>query len=440
MATERIDETTRLLRQREARSLSFFLFVSLVGFLVEAVILTVQVLSLPPEHVRVPTVAIYIVVGLAYPVALMLALRNPRWVGGVGLIVALLASTFAASAAYTMWQGFAADAPLAELAVRWPFASAGIVAIAGMALTLRPLYVVIAGTGAVVTLLGIHAIAALDPATVFVLGRSGRPPGFVISIPRLIAELIFVSGSTAFIAYAAHLARRTIREAVALQRTTDQLSRYFSPDVARRIRDGGEAFLKPGGREQDVVVLFSDLEGFTRACATLTPSESLALLSAYQERMVTEIFRAGGTLDKFTGDGIMATFGTPLPADDAADRAVRAARGMMAALDRLNEERARRGEAPFVQRLGLHAGPAIVGNVGTAERLEFTVIGDTVNVAARIQAAGKKTGRQAMVSGAVLARLSEPVASEPLGPVVLEGQPAPIELHALLPDSQPWPA
>jgi class 3 adenylate cyclase len=94
-----------------------------------------------------------------------------------------------------------------------------------------------------------------------------RLPGIVISIPRLIAELIFVSGSTAFIAYAAHLARRTIREAVTLQRTTDQLSRYCSPDIARRIRDGGEAFLKPGGREQDVVVLFSDLEGFTRACA-----------------------------------------------------------------------------------------------------------------------------------------------------------------------------
>lgn len=228
MASERIDETTRLLRQREARSLFFFLFVSLIGFLAESVILTVQILSCRPSmSASRPSRSTS---PLASPaVALLLALRNPRWVGGVGLIVALLASTFAASAAYTMWQGFAADAPLAELAVRWPFASAGIAAVAGMALTLRPLYVVIAGAGAVVTLLGIHAIAALDPATVFVLGRSGRPPGIVISIPRLIAELIFVSGSTAFIAYAAHLARRTIREAVGLQRTTDQLSRYSRP-------------------------------------------------------------------------------------------------------------------------------------------------------------------------------------------------------------------
>src|SRR5262245_45714961 len=99
MTSEPMDATTRLRRQREARSLSFFLFVTLIGFLVETVILTVQILSLPPDHVRVPTVVIYIVVGIANPVALMLALRNPRWVGGSGLIVALLASTFAASAA-----------------------------------------------------------------------------------------------------------------------------------------------------------------------------------------------------------------------------------------------------------------------------------------------------------------------------------------------------
>jgi len=135
-----------------------------------------------------------------------------------------------------------------------------------------------------------------------------------------------------------------VREAVTLQRTTDQLSRYFSPDIASGIRDGGEAFLRPGGREQEVVVLFSDLAGFTRACSGLPASDALAMLSEYQERMVVEIFRAGGTLDKFIGDGIMATFGTPTPVADAADRAVRAARGMIAALADLNRERVKRGQ------------------------------------------------------------------------------------------------
>jgi adenylate cyclase len=186
-----------------------------------------------------------------------------------------------------------------------------------------------------------------------------------------------------------------------------------------------------GPREQEVVVLFSDLVGYSRTCAGLTPSQALAMLSEYQERMVAEIFKAGGTLDKFIGDGIMATFGTPEPAADAADRAVRAARGMIAALSALNEERVARGEPPLGQRIGIHAGPAVVGNVGPPQRLEFGVIGDTVNVAARIEAAGKKTGRHAMMSAAVLQRLSTPVPVDPLGPVSLDGQPAPIELYAL---------
>ncbi|MDP1749346.1 MAG: adenylate/guanylate cyclase domain-containing protein, partial [Reyranella sp.] len=187
----------------------------------------------------------------------------------------------------------------------------------------------------------------------------------------------------------------------------------------------------PGGKEQDVVILFSDLAGYTRLCAGLPAGEVLAMLSEYQERMVAEIFKSGGTLDKFMGDGIMATFGTPLPTQDAADRAVRTAQGMMMALVTLNEDRARRGLPPLVQRIGIHAGPAIVGNVGTSQRLEYTVIGDVVNVANRIQAKCKSTGRLAMMSAAVVSRLTRPVASEALGLVALDGQPLPIELHAL---------
>ncbi|NQW54548.1 MAG: adenylate/guanylate cyclase domain-containing protein [Rhodospirillales bacterium] len=155
------------------------------------------------------------------------------------------------------------------------------------------------------------------------------------------------------------------------------------------------------------------------------------MLSEYHERMVAEIFKSGGTLDKFMGDGIMATFGTPVPTHDAADRAVTTALGMMAALDALNEDRARRGLPPLVQRIGIHAGPAIVGNIGTSQRLEFTVIGDVVNIANRIQAKCKDTRQPAMMSGAVKSRLTLPVASVALGPVTLDGQPTPIELYAL---------
>ena len=186
-----------------------------------------------------------------------------------------------------------------------------------------------------------------------------------------------------------------------------------------------------GGREQDVVVLFSDIAGYTRLCAGLSPSQALSLLSEYQEYMVTEIFSAGGTLDKFIGDGIMATFGTPVAVPDAADRAVQAARGMTAALERLNAVRVARGEPPLAQRIGIHAGPAVVGNVGTRQRLEFSVIGDAVNVANRIETACKKTGRAVMMSAAVVSRLQAAADIERLGEIALDGQPRPIELYAL---------
>ena len=424
-----VDSSAQALREREARSLKFFLLIVLLGYVCEGVILAVQVTVLPAEEVRVDGLVVFMVGGMAMIGLLYYALHRSLWLDRVGLVIAILNSTFAATAAYTLWRGFGAGAPIAELAVSWPFAAAGMASIAGMALTLRPLYVAIAGAGAVITLAGIHLVAAFDPATVYVMARADLGPGRVISIPRVLAELIFLGGATAMVIYAAHLARRTVREAVTLQRVTNQLSRYFSPDVAKVIRD--DALEGAQAREQDIIVLFSDIAGFTRMCAGLSATQALAMLSEYQERMVAAIFQAGGTLDKFIGDGIMATFGTPRPQDDAADRALAAARGMNAALAALNEERAKRGEAPLAHRIGIHAGRAVVGNIGTTERREFGVIGDTVNVAARIEQACKKTGRTAMLSAAVRSRLKSPADLEPVGPVMLDGQPAPIELYAL---------
>ncbi len=430
MNENRIDDTDRLLREREARSLTLMLAVTLAGYIAMGILLTVQVLKPSYDGAGAALGFGHVGINIVIVVTLLFASHMRRWIGGIGLFVAVSSATFTAVVGILIWQGFAATAPVAIL-TKLPLATVGMSAIAAAALTLRPLYVIVVGVGVALTLLGFYGLAALDPSTTFTSHSAEPYLGPAVSTTRLLGELIFVSGATASTAFAVHLARQTVREAVALQRTTDQLSRYFSPDIASGIRDGGDAFLRPGGREQEVVVLFSDLVGFTRLCAALSASQALALLSEYQECMVAEIFKAGGTLDKFIGDGIMATFGTPDPVPDAADRAVRAARGMMAALTSLNEDRVKRGLPPLAQRIGIHAGLAAVGNVGTAQRLEFTVIGDTVNVASRIEAACKKTGRIAMISGAVLSRLSELVATEPLGPVSLDGQPAPIELYAL---------
>ena len=418
-----------LLREREARSLTLLAAIALVGFLIVAVYLAVLASGSARESVRPGGIAIYFGACISICVCHLILLRRRIWVAGVGIVTALMAATFPAIASFVLWLGLTPPAPVALL-VKLPVAAVGLSVLATMTLTLRPLYVVIVGIGVALTLLVFLWMAMLDHATVVATGSTEAYLGPAISRSRVVFELIFVAAATAGAAFAAWIARRTVSEAAELQRSTDQLSRYFSPDVAAGIRDGGEAFVR-GGHEQDVVVLFSDIAGYTRLCSDLSPSQALGLLSEYQEYMVAEIFSAGGTLDKFIGDGIMATFGTPVAVTDAADRAVRAARGMTAALQRLNAVRAARREPPLAQRIGIHAGPAIVGSVGTSQRLEFSVIGDAVNIANRIEAACKKTGRPVMMSAAVVSRLKTVVDAEHLGEIALDGQPRPIELYAV---------
>ncbi len=431
MDTKGNDGTAALLREREARSLTLLFGIGLVCLVAFAAYLTIQYFIMPQAYIDVPRAVAYFAVSIGIQTLLLVSLRRRSWVEAVGVLAAVGCGTFAAIIGYMMWRIYASAAP-AALLTKIPVAAAGITMIAFMTLTLRPLHVVIVGVGVAATLVGFYGLAAHDPATTFISNSAEPYLGPAVSTTRLFVELLCVTGATAGAAVAVFFARRTVGEAMALQRTTNQLSRYFSPEIATNIRKGGDAFLRPGGREQEVVVMFSDLEGFTRACAGLSAAEALAMLSEYQECMVAEIFGAGGTLDKFIGDGIMATFGTPAPAADAADRAVRAARGMMAAMTKLNRERAARRQQPLKQRIGIHAGPAIVGNVGTHQRLEFTVIGDTVNVASRIEEACKRMGKAAMLSAAVVERLTIATAMEAVGPVTLDGQPQPVELYALV--------
>lgn len=419
-----------ILREREARSLILMLSIGLGCFVAWTIYMAAVQLVKSLTHVDIVRALIYFAVNIGILVTLLVLVRRRLWVDTVGVIAALGCGTFAATTGYMMWRVYASDAPAAML-TKIPMAAVGITMIAFMTLTLRPLHVVIVGCGVAATLLGFFGLAALDPNTVFASNSAEPYMGPAVSSTRLIVELLCVTGATAGAAVAVLYARQTVGEAVTLQRTTDQLSRYFSPEVATGIRTGGEAFLQPGGREQEIAVLFSDLQGFTRYCADLPASEALAMLSAYHERMVSEIFSAGGTLDKFMGDGIMATFGTPTATDDAADRAVRAARGMVTALADLNRERVERGQEPLAQRIGIHAGLAVVGNIGTRQRLEFTVVGNTVNVASRIEGACKRTGRTVMMSAAVVERLRTPIKLDRIGPVDLDGQPKPIELYAL---------
>ena len=163
-----------------------------------------------------------------------------------------------------------------------------------------------------------------------------------------------------------------------------RLERYHSPGVVQHIMAEGvleEGRLKP--IEADISVLFADLVGFTALSQQLSPRQIAQLLNSLFEEMLKEVFAAGGTLDKFIGDCIMAFFGAPKPLPDHADRALRAARRMLDRLDRLNA--CRTFSEPLQLRIAINSGKAVVGDVGSSQRVDYTVLGTTINLASRMQ-------------------------------------------------------
>jgi adenylate cyclase len=179
-------------------------------------------------------------------------------------------------------------------------------------------------------------------------------------------------------------ARREIeRQRAAAERARHNLSRYFSPNIVEMLAEQDE----PLGavRRQTVAVLFADIVGFTRMAEAMPPEAVVALLRQFHECMTAQIFACGGTVDKYIGDAIVAVFGVPTSSGADAANALLCADAMLRALAEWNGERAGRGEAPLAIGIGLNYGPAVLGDVGSAHSMAFTVIGDTVNIASRLQ-------------------------------------------------------
>jgi adenylate cyclase len=169
----------------------------------------------------------------------------------------------------------------------------------------------------------------------------------------------------------------------AVERERGNLARYFSPNVVEELSKNDEPLKQV--RSQNVAVLFVDIVGFTAFADKRTPEEVVRTLREFHALMEREVFRHSGTLDKYLGDGLMATFGTPLAGVADASNALRCAQTMIAAADRWSSERKAAGEAPIRVSFGLHYGPVVLGDIGQT-CLEFAVIGSTVNVASRLEA------------------------------------------------------
>ena len=235
--------------------------------------------------------------------------------------------------------------------------------------------------------------------------------------------------------------RATVEDGMAAvqhgEKARSRLGAYLSPEIAREVM---ELTSNPQRRTQHLAaVLFSDLRGFTQQGEVLPPAQLIAELNAYFEVMVAAVQAHGGVVDKFMGDALMAVFGVPHPTDDSGARAVRAALAMEQTLREHNRARASQGLQPLRHGIGVHFGPVVAGDVGSAARRQYTVIGDTVNVAARIEALTKQFGCSLLLSSDVVDQLpaDDPLRArlQRLGEVDIRGRVGQVALWTLPADA-----
>ncbi|HEY6321996.1 MAG TPA: adenylate/guanylate cyclase domain-containing protein [Thermoanaerobaculia bacterium] len=210
-----------------------------------------------------------------------------------------------------------------------------------------------------------------------------------------------------------------------------RLERYHSPALIEEVLRQGAGGTEEGIRQlrtAEATVLFADLVGFTAFAEDSTPEQAAELLNAFLNLSVEAIFAAGGTLDKFIGDCVMAFFGAPMPQPDHAERAVRAAVEIQHSLQAWNADRAAQGLPAFAARVALNSGPVVVGDIGSARRVDYTVLGNTVNVAARLEALVAGPG-EVVVGPETYRLLAGVIPTEPLGEFQLKGLQQKIIAH-----------
>lgn len=235
----------------------------------------------------------------------------------------------------------------------------------------------------------------------------------------------------------AAVAVERLRNAEAAERerqVRSRLERYHSPSVLESIVAADpEAAETVMGRVKlvEATVLFADLAGFTALSEKLQPGEVAEMLEGFFTPAVEAIFREGGTLDKFIGDCVMAFFGAPVHQEDHAARAVRAALAILDAQDTWNADRAARGLPTLQVRIAINSGPVVVGDVGSRKRVDYTVLGNTVNVAARLEAYVGEAG-QVTIGGETWRQLNGALPTEPLGEFQLKGLEQKVTAHRVL--------
>jgi adenylate cyclase len=202
--------------------------------------------------------------------------------------------------------------------------------------------------------------------------------------------------------------------------------RFATPEVEQDLQQSGFAL---GGKRVHVSVMFCDIRGFTALCESQPPEETIELLNTYYMLMFDAISGQSGVVTLMIGDGLMAVFGAPLPLNDCAESAVAASLEMVELIEQFNLERTAAGKAPI--RIGIATGEVVAGYAGTQQRATYTCIGDTVNLAARLETHTKIAGRAILIDNATREELEDGVPVESLGEVMVKGKAAAVDVFAV---------
>ena len=227
-----------------------------------------------------------------------------------------------------------------------------------------------------------------------------NPNAFMLEV-RLQEIVVFVIVA-GMLGLAVRRSQRLLINQVSSERELANLARYFSPNVVEELSRDDEPLKHV--RSQSVAVLFVDIVGFTKFAADRSPEHVIETLRQFHTLMEKEVFAHNGTLDKYLGDGLMATFGTPATGPDDALNALKCVRAMAAAVERWNEQRQSQGQPAIRASFGLHYGDIVLGNIGS-NRLEFTVIGNTVNIASRLEALTRSNEATLIASNSLIEQI-----------------------------------
>lgn len=336
--------------------------------------------------VHLNAVGVYALATVA-AIGLALARRGPRWTGAafIAIDALLVLSLF--------HEHLLTPSPSLDHALTAAGTAVSFLLLSHAALWLKArLVVLFAG----LVLAGWLPLIALAAAWTY---GGDRGQSFVLGAEIALAAAFGFAAFTLILLISDHA--QLLRNAVASERRRASLSRFFAPAVVAELEARGET---PALERRDAAVMFVDLRSFTRFSESAEPLEVAAMLSEYRELVVETVFAWGGTVDKFIGDGVMAVFGHPHTAPDDAERVVRCAEEVAARLANWSEQRRRKGRVPLEAGIGIHFGTVVAGVLASSGHHEFSVFGDAVNVAERLERATKSLDASVVASEALLGR------------------------------------